>query len=143
MRSRFQQQNLDFMRQLAFFTPRALLTDTPVNSSDIELICQLYDVSSKDVSDELSDFKRTYRLLNQRQPDNNDIVGLGQLPNPVAAAAVTSSHTDAEIETVDAAESDNESECDVQPDYTTDHKFMLQTMTVMCFVGNNMLSQSH
>jgi len=63
MFSRFKEQNLIFMRQLAIFTPKILLSDRTINTTDIEIICNQYGVDSCIVAAELSDFRKTYRLL--------------------------------------------------------------------------------
>ena len=72
MSSRFEQQNLVFMKQLTMFTPKNLLSDHCINASDIDAICNQYGVDSAIVVAELSDFRRTYRLLcDGDEPETN------------------------------------------------------------------------
>lgn len=66
--SRFDQQNILFMQQLALFTTSSLLnTERQIRSIDIKDICMQYGVNEVVVAEELSDFKITYQILCKQQ----------------------------------------------------------------------------
>jgi hypothetical protein len=63
LQSRFADQNVEFLRQLSYFTPASLLTRENVNCSDIHDICVQYGLQPTDVVSELQDFTRAYRSV--------------------------------------------------------------------------------
>lgn len=73
LQSRFDEQNVSFMKQLSVFTPAGLLSsiNDTVSVEDIRPICEQYGLSAMDVHAELVDFRCTYRVCCQNPTESH------------------------------------------------------------------------
>ena len=63
MSSRFSEQNVSFMKQLAHFTPVSLNNSSHTTSKeDIRGICEQYSLNVDEIYSELTDFRQTYKV---------------------------------------------------------------------------------
>ncbi len=129
MCSRFQQQNIMFMQQLSLFTPKSLISDKSVTSSEIENICQLYGVNCDEVAAELADFKRTFRMLSETGADD---CPLSQANHDVSEGLTLQPPSDSEPETddQDIGECDNNNK-DSAPDNNVNYAWHWQQHAFM------------
>ncbi|ESN91393.1 hypothetical protein HELRODRAFT_165422 [Helobdella robusta] len=77
MKNRFEQQNLVFLKELSLFTPKTLLSNRCVKTSEIETVCSQYSVNAEDVANELNEFKKAYTLLKNDEKMENLSAGSG------------------------------------------------------------------
>lgn len=108
LQSRFADQNVEFLRQLSYFTPASLSTRENVNCSDIHDICVQYGLQPGDVVSELRDFTRAYRSLSTSGSDS------GFMTDCVADVTAMACHPDDVVDL--AATDDNNSDCDSSND---------------------------
>lgn len=63
LNDRFSSENVDFLREMKFFTPANLLSSPEVTATDIQHLCKFYHVDSSAVAAELNAFAPVYKSL--------------------------------------------------------------------------------